>query len=607
MPWRVEANLIATAPMTSRIRGQVLIDGRPAPGLAVEARKTDDEGTLGADVTDLDGLFAIELTGDFGIRSGSVEVEVHVSGSERHRALWDPSLTDPLSITLDTSGGSSAVLGRVRTRGGTPVEDVSVEAFHIQVNAQRTSLGSASSDRDGSYKIDYSSEAGSSQSRANILVEARDAHGTLLAASNVRAQAPRLCNVDLVVPDWDVASQRFERRAQHLAELVEPRSLDRLTEDDCRLLAAELGVSIYEFMRLAAAVRLHRQATAIKPGHGIPVRVFERLVGDDHEVDLADPIVRSRVSLADMIANQGGAAGQRLSPQIVDALIDLQVAIAVREPLSQQRLRTLEGHSALDPENCQRVIRAIALVEGDLGPVWERLAADPVIGRHVPQLRRLLELDDLTEHNADLIAVLNADDRDLSYLAAYDPDWWEALIAETGLPVPTDADGRTQTALQYARTVSGRFRSTFPLAHLAASLESDPGIEPSARPSAETLDALRGHAREHLADVDLRSLRTADSGATELARPEAAARAGGGVQRELRTIELSRRLVPNPDDVSSISALFGILSQSSEPERTTSGAPSSGPALFRALRWLRPATGDTTPIQATTTEERRSS
>ena len=170
-----------------------------------------------------------------------------------------------MSNLIEGSNQEHEVKGTVRLADGSPAAGVKVSAFDRDLRVEQL-LGQSQTNRDGSYRIQYSADAFTKAEggSADLVVKAFASDGSLLAASPVLFNAPPSAEVDLTIPaEVRQPPTLFEKIEQALAPLLEGLKVEELEEDkehqDLSFLSGETGFDKNVLARFVLAHKLAQQ------------------------------------------------------------------------------------------------------------------------------------------------------------------------------------------------------------------------------------------------------------------------------------------------------------------------------------------------------------
>lgn len=256
-------------------------------GLRVETWDKDliCNDLLGSAVTDVQGAFQIEFNKTyfqelFPERKPDLFFKVFQSGScirsTEDTVLWNVEAGETeivIDVALPQEQSNEPpneqpleVKGTVQLEGGFPAGEVMVSAFDRDLRNEEE-LGKSQTNKEGFYQIRYSADQflNDERTRADLVVKAFAADGSLLAASTTVFNAPPSAEVNLTIPAATLTPPSlFERISLAVEPLLEGVPVHDLREDkehqDVSFLSGETGFEKSDVARFILAHKLARQA-----------------------------------------------------------------------------------------------------------------------------------------------------------------------------------------------------------------------------------------------------------------------------------------------------------------------------------------------------------
>lgn len=371
------------------------------------------------------------------------------------------------------------VRGRVLSADGQPLPGLMASAFARGLRGE-TPLGTARTDREGHYLINYRS---AQPSRRNggvaLIVRAYDPNDPdkVVAESPLLASAPAETELDLVIAD---RSYRGPAECQRIGEHIDPL-LDGLDPADLDagqvvLLAARTGIEQTHLAYYARAARLARETD-------IPKEILYGLFRQNLPVDLPgllaqDPALRRGALRAAVEANL--ISGSAVTDERLDAVRRVEeraaASILLDRPVTRQRasLRALLA-TVIEDRELQQTFAARYSESRDPTAFWERVQEEPGLRDHAAELRFAHELGALTGAHLPLVKALQRRRRagefsSVQDLARKNEADWEQMIRQPGIAVPEDVPGAdaADKARTYARAIAHLLEDAFPTTFIAA-------------------------------------------------------------------------------------------------------------------------------------------
>ena len=249
-------------------------DGQPAARVIVRVfdRDVAHETRLGETATNAEGCYSLSYAESAFRRTpaerGGPELLLRVFGQDLMLLGQSKILRNaPADATLDlqVSTGMFRVFGRVAKQDGSAVSGLKVVVVDRDLRKEEA-LGTAVTDAQGCYEILYGREqfARAEKDRADLVVKALVADGSLLVASPISFNAAPVTEINLNFPsDIQRPLSLFEKIGRELPPLLDGVRVEDLEEDkehqDLSFLAGETGFEKRDLARFALAHRLARQ------------------------------------------------------------------------------------------------------------------------------------------------------------------------------------------------------------------------------------------------------------------------------------------------------------------------------------------------------------
>jgi peptidoglycan hydrolase-like protein with peptidoglycan-binding domain len=249
-------------------------DGQPAAHVIVRVfdRDVAHEARLGETATNAEGCYSLSYAESAFRRTpaerGGPELLLRVFGQDLMFLGQSKILRNaPADATLhlQVSTGMFRVFGRVAKQDGIAVSGLKVVVVDRDLRKEEA-LGTAVTDAQGRYEILYSREqfARAEKDRADLVVKALVADGSVLVASPILFNAAPVTEINLAVPsEIQRPLSLFEKIGRELPPLLDGVRVEDLEEDkehqDLSFLAGETGFEKRDLARFALAHRLARQ------------------------------------------------------------------------------------------------------------------------------------------------------------------------------------------------------------------------------------------------------------------------------------------------------------------------------------------------------------
>ena len=317
-----------------------------------------------------------------------------------------------------------------------------------------TPLGEATSDTDGSFRIEYPADG-----RPVDLVLRASADG--LTVETIRRGVVSDAAVELTLPGDE--RPEHERLLAAVEPLLDGVALNDLAGPDIAYLARTTRWDQAAIEGLAAAARAAvATGLAAESFYG----AFREGLPTDPAALAELPVARVRSALESAAAAHVIAAADG---DFADSLRRWHIAAAV-DGASTHPVGALVSAAFDDQATRQRMFGAYLDQPGDAAELWPRLDADNGSAADAARLKLALELGTLTDDNAPLVRTLLAKfdrgelnhPRELVGLT----DAWPALVEQTGVAAAS--------AVDQAQTLRERAAEAYPTAALTHSLANHP-------------------------------------------------------------------------------------------------------------------------------------
>jgi len=468
-------------------RGLLLRDNEAVRRELAQALKPERERQAFADVTaKLVGLFQRE----HGLpATGEVD--------ERTAA----ALNDAIPREEDTPPEFQyLVRGQVLYRGGLPIPNLMVRAFHRELRKE-IELDAKKTDDNGNFEIYFNPNRIEALAKVlndrppDLFVRVYEAVGApehgerLLIESPTRFSAQRVVKFRLLVDGGPTKTwSEYEQLAQELKPYLADMRIADLVEDekhqDVTLLAGKLAQPPG---RVAAFIAAHKMAAEV---NGDP-EVFYALARKGLPTNLSEllavpPGTRSRALVAGI--RDGLAPGKLVGQvrKIRGQFDEYAVTFAAADKVTGGRAR-LGAVLMAGIADQGKVNILVAKVLANAGPtvkLWKALEEDPQIKDVVPEAQLTLQLTALTGRHLPLVKTLLQQQRERKFtsvadLAQFTEEEWLDLINARGVPeaerVPPSIPGKDaeEKSKIYAATMARIVADTMPTQVLAHKAQAD--------------------------------------------------------------------------------------------------------------------------------------
>lgn len=446
------------------------------------------------------------------------------------------------------------VRGAVRDIDGHPVMGALIRVFDRDMRREQP-LGSARTDANGRYRIEYSSQQfrRAEKGRADLVVRVVDAQGNERAASETVFHADPDQVIDLTLPeDKSPNESEFEHILRQLAPLIENVPPAELTDQDLDFLANEAREPRERLAFIRLDAQWQRQT-------GLPAGVFYGLLRQGLPTDrrrlLAEPTSRIEQALKTSLEQQ--IVPQRLGNALEDVLRQLndlavKAAFEPGDDTTAVPLGLLLGTAPdLSNERRQAFVRFSLQNDGD-EDFWDRLRDMPGFDDATVAVAQFtVGLGALSSH-LPLVRLIQSERTQgrvtrLRDLASWTWDEWRGIIARTGVPPDTPGETEAEKTDGYATQMARLVEAIFPTASVAYKLGRSTRLEiPFKRDisrfllNTEDFDLKRTHVdsfvREHGAPADVTDVK--------------------GLMRELKRLQRVFKLAPEHDKFEAMEALL---------------------------------------------------
>ena len=498
-----------------------------------------------------------ELAGGlFGADTRAALMEVQ----RRHNLLWVNGAYDPVTaqaLAAEPDRGRRYVVGRVFGQDGAPAPALTVRAYDRDLRSEQL-LGSADSDADGYYRIEYTADAyaRAEKDTADVFVRVFDGRRRLTdpPMRHTAFNAPRLVSVIVHLPMPRAPRQtQLENVLATVAPLLGDLAWTDLREDgeqaDATFLVGETGLPVEQVEHAAVGHRLVAAYTG-------PVGFYYALLATDallsasawstftprFRVDLGTSpreLFFDIVLLPEEVVR--GSVEQAVRTYLVpaealDRLPEIQAMLAghrgeAQDYLAKTRQEAVVGHlqAALTSDARETVLTLLATDPlGDFGGILERLyQAGALVGsaRTDPKVTGLalaaIVGDDpaIVQHLREAHGISRPDQQHL--LATLDQEQWEAAIRAQSSGAGRGRRPAKAVVQRQAQAMARGMAQRYPTAAFAAQLARDPA---SAVPQAESVaEVLAAHPDFDLANGNLTQLLQRHVAAGTEVTPQAAA------------------------------------------------------------------------------------
>lgn len=479
--------------LTGRITNS---QGEPPAGLTVRAYDQDPKSPddfLGEATTDQDGRYAIRFSeAQFkpgGKESGGPDVYIVVlDGDEevgRSKVRRNAGRRISISLQVDLPEAAEpdepafSVNGLVSRPDGLPLAGVVVRAYDQGLRTQRTLLGEARTEAEGSYTIGYEQNQLLDPNRGspNLLIEVILKEDVDPVKSEIRYNARRLETIDLTV-DPDADKSMWERLQGRLQPAIKDVPLAELKDDDLDFIAKSYRLPL-DTLRPARAAALAARKTSLPDWFHFALAQQGLPVEGDALLELPEARILAALQAAQQ-AKTIPAPGEKEQHSTLESLRRLQADHALKKPLAGHRLpaQTLFELAGL-PQDAQRQL-ARALIGREPG-LEGSISLPDDSGLNEEQLkaaRLTLAMARLSDDHIGVVRALRVDRRvqSLRDLARhYDPQDWEKLVGDVAakdnsdLPDDLKTDGGNGRAA-YARRLYLRAVAAYPTVAVAYGL-----------------------------------------------------------------------------------------------------------------------------------------
>lgn len=386
--------------------------------------------------------------------------------------------------------GGLTVHGTVRHADGTPLDGITVRAFHLRVGGEtqlrfggETEPNGALTDPQGQFSIAYTLP--DRTTKVDLFVRAYDGADSQLAVSPVRIGASELEQIDLTVSDDRFRGpSEFARAGQALDPLIRDVDLAILDADDIALMVRNTGLLRVHVTAWVTSKRLAERS-------GLAHEALYGLVRTENTASLPRLLRRSPARLredllkaadANIISRAAGDVADTTVMALKRAAADLSANLET--PGSLGRLLATGKTSA---EQHHIFLERYTGYDGPVRDFWRQLRADPAFGDEaVDDMQLSLQLGTLTANHPPLVRALRA--RGIARgteTARFSPQDWLGLLQteidgqRVGTPPNVVGDTEAERFENYTRLLNETAALAFPTARVAEGLRETPGWEAS--------------------------------------------------------------------------------------------------------------------------------
>ena len=395
------------------------------------------------------------------------------------------------------------VSGLVRFADGIPASRTKVAAFDRDLRSEQL-LGEAYTDRNGTYRIEYSQSQFLNLERgtADLVVKALDADGSILVASPVLFNAPEDATIDLTISlDRQLPPTLFERIDSAVEPLLGRVRVEELEENqehqDLSFLAGETGFEKRVLARFVLAHGLVRLGIDREFWFALLGGSFFEFVEKDSLKENLSAVSHALPAL-DATAVRKALAGSfnkrevpaRLQVQTdawTAAFLELVAHLALGDAKSPRFVRMALNDAGIDSKDKQAIFARLFNEHRALTPeLLTALEKDGTFRKEeIADLRTSYQLADLTQADFSVVKMLKEEfhvrqPEQIRTIAKRSERQWVELIdrkhkaGDINLPLGMNhpaANVRLPEAEVYAKILERQFREAFPTAAFAGGLE----------------------------------------------------------------------------------------------------------------------------------------
>jgi hypothetical protein len=395
------------------------------------------------------------------------------------------------------------VKGTIRLADGSPAFGINVSAYDRDLRTEQL-LGQSQTERDGSYRIQYSADAftKAEAGSADLVVKAFAADGSLLTASGVLFNAPTSAVIDVTIP----AGKRqppslFEKIGQNLKPLLNGLTVQELEEDpkhqDLSFLSGETGFDKAVLARFALAHRLAQR--------GLPAEFwFVLLGGSFFQFAETQSLKEQLAAIWDLLPSLDAAAVRKALTRgfnekeisatfrekaagWVEAFLKFAAQLTVNDSKRPTFVKSALEHAGIKGPRKQEKFAALFNQYNSLTPeLIEALKGDRSFKKsEIADLRTSFQLAELTRGDFSVVQAIKEEfgvrqPEKIRLLAKKGEAEWVKLVkakhASGSLTLPyqvSSVTGRAKLpeAEVYGKTLGRQFQEAFPTTAFAGGLE----------------------------------------------------------------------------------------------------------------------------------------
>lgn len=496
-----------------RVHGRISYrDGQPAAHMQVRVydRDVTRETLLGETTTDDDGHYTLTYAESqfrhTPAERGGPELFLRVFGQDSLLLGQSKMLRNaPADATLDAqvSTGMFRVFGRVAKQDGSAGAGLKVVAVDRDLRKEET-LGTAVTDAQGRYEILYSREqfARAEKDRADLVVKAFAADGSLVVASPIVFNAAPVAEIDLTIPaEIQRPLTLFEKIGRELNPLLDGVRMEELEEDkehqDLSFLFGETGFEKSVLARFAVAHRLAQ--------HCIQAEFWFALLGGSFFQFVENQSLKEQVAvLLDSLSSLDAAAvrkaltrafNQKELPEAfrenidgwVEAFLKFIASHAVSGAAKPTFVKLALEHASIEgAEKQEKFARLFNEHKAFTPELLDVMQKDPSFNNEeIADLRTSFQLSELTRGDFSIVKMLKDESgirrpEQIRTLARKSESEWVSLVKERHaagditLPIEVNSIAGQETlppAEVYGKMLERQFREAFPTTAFAGGLE----------------------------------------------------------------------------------------------------------------------------------------
>ena len=467
------------------------------------------------------------------------------------------------------------VSGRVRTKQGTFVPEIRIQAFAQQLLKAPVLLGTGTTDNRGHYVIEYGGAAQQILETSNNIDLFVTVADEPRLRSDIVIDARQQSVIDLVVPiEKRPRPTVFETLDSKIQSVLNCVDFEQINEDDIHYLSSKLELESASVSRVIYANRLAKESEKLSPSVSLPADIFFALRDQPPWPELQELANSPKSALAralnQAISNnevrlkQGKTVGE-LIDQIKSLAADL--LLKNRSNIHESVMSSLAELTNLELADQQEFVRTYVANEKSTEHFWRSLETKPEWRERVSDLKSLLALDKLVEGHVPLIRAIRDEALTPSSLTQYSVTEWEQLLTQKDIPLPVGSTA-TNDISAYAKHLKNRFYEAFPTLALIHGLRQDALIPQDRKPNDELFNFVVQYPELVIGKTPvnrfLNEYEIYDKFAIELENIEDATERNERRERQqqlfrqLRHIELACALVPDRFQLESISAILSF-------------------------------------------------